>query len=317
MRAQDTASVVWQLLEGWNEREDRFWLPILAGVPLFDGLSKHHLRQLARLTEVRRYAPGHFVVQGGARGDAFYVILDGSATVSPARGRQTRLGPGEHFGELSLLDGAPRSATVMAEGELTAGRIGRPSFEQLLRDQPLIAASLMPSLVGIVRELQREGDRRVQARSRLPEDQAGTARDLGGSLEFRSLLFEVPLFKTMPKRHLRALAGLARTTRYHAGDAVVSGGDPGNAFYVILDGHAQVKPPGGRGRKLGPGDFFGELALLDGARRSATVIATDELTVDRVARSAFQKMLRQDPAIAIGLDKGLVSIVRDLQQPAG
>jgi CRP/FNR family cyclic AMP-dependent transcriptional regulator len=102
--------------------------------------------------------------------------------------------------------------------------------------------------------------------------------------------------------------------RYHAHEAVVTAGAPGDAFSVILDGHAEVKTPEGHTRRLEPGEFFGELALFDGAPRSATVTATDELTVERVARSAFQRMLREDPAVAIRLNKALAGLIRTLQQ---
>ncbi len=87
----------------------------------------------------------------------------------------------------------------------------------------------------------------------------------------------------------------------------------GNAFYVILDGGAKVTPAKGRGRTLTEGDYFGELALLDGAPRSATVTAVGALTTARIARTAFGKLLKEEPAIGVGLAHGLVAIVRDLQ----
>ena len=300
---------------GWNALQDRVWLPVLADVPLFGALPKRQLRRVARLTEVRRFEDGSVVVRSGAGGDAFYVILDGSALVSPVRGRAKRLEAGEHFGELALLDGAPRAVTVVADGELTTARIARTPFLKLLREEPVIAAGLTPGLVGIVRELQREEAKHVRARSRVAEDQAGADLDIRGAIWFQSLLLAVPLFESVPKRHLQRLARLAEMKRYHARGTVVTAGAPGNAFYVIIDGHAEVKTPEGQARPLGPGEFFGELALLDGAPRAATITATDELTVQRVARSAFQKMLREDPTIAVGLNKGLIGIIRDLQQP--
>jgi cAMP-dependent protein kinase regulator len=303
--------------EGWSALQDRVWPPVLAEVPVFSALSRRHLRWVARLTDVRRFDDGAVVVRSGARGDAFYVILDGSAVVSPSRRRTPRLEAGEHFGELALIDGAPRSATVVADGELTVARIGRTPFAKLLREEPLVAAGLTGGLVGIVRELQREETKHVQARSRVADGQAGTTLDLGGALGFRSLLFAVPLFASVSTRHLDRLADLTRMRRYRANEPVVTVGAPGNAFYVILDGHAEVETPEGHARRLGPGEFFGELALLDAAPRSATVIAIDELTVERVPRAAFQKLLREEPTIAVSLNKGLVGIIRDLQQAGG
>lgn len=123
-------------------------------IPLFRGLSKRQLKRVARLAELRRYLGNRPVVRAGTRGDAFYVILDGSAEVRTADGDTTHLQPGDYFGELALLDGAPRAATVSVEGELTTARIARSAFLKLLREEPVIAVGLLPGLVGIVRTLQ-------------------------------------------------------------------------------------------------------------------------------------------------------------------
>ncbi|MBE0528286.1 MAG: cyclic nucleotide-binding domain-containing protein, partial [Thermoleophilia bacterium] len=75
--------------------------------------------------------------------------------------------------------------------------------------------------------------------------------------------------------------------------------------------------PSGHSRELGADDCFGELALIDGAPRSATVSAIGELTTAKIMRSDFQKLLKAEPAVAIGLLDGLVGIVRDLQHAVG
>ena len=80
-------------------------------IPLFRGLSKRHLRRVARLAELRQHVGSRPIVRAGTRGDAFYVILDGSAEVRTADGSMESLEPGGYFGELALLDGAPRAAT--------------------------------------------------------------------------------------------------------------------------------------------------------------------------------------------------------------
>jgi CRP-like cAMP-binding protein len=157
MGAQDT---------GWDApaEENRAAAPRLdlqrlvaeTDIPLFRGLSKHHLRRVARLAELRQYVGSKPVVRAGSRGDAFYVILDGSAEVRMADGSTVSLQPGGYFGELSLLDGAPRAATVSAEGELTTARIARSAFLKLLREEPAIAVGLLPGLVAIVRDVQRK-----------------------------------------------------------------------------------------------------------------------------------------------------------------
>ena len=130
------------------------------------------------------------------------------------------------------------------------------------------------------------------------------------------VLARVPLFASLSKRHLKHVAALAELKRFKAGTPVVRAGAQGNAFFVILDGAAMVTTPAGHTQTLKEGDYFGELALLDGAPRAATVTATDSLATARISRSAFLSLLKEEPGMALGLANGLVAIVRDLQQDA-
>jgi CRP-like cAMP-binding protein len=127
------------------------WLGTLAEVPLFAGLPKRHLRRIAKLAHVRRFAPGSAMVRAGDSGRSFFVLLDGRAKVVRTGGRTRRLGAGDFFGEMALLDGAPRSAGVVAEGEVLALSIGRPEFAKLLRAEPALSLALLQTLAARLR----------------------------------------------------------------------------------------------------------------------------------------------------------------------
>ena len=131
------------------------WLATLAEVPLFEGLSKRHLRRILKLARIRRFAPGSAMVRAGEPGRAFYILLDGTARVDRASGRSVRLGAGDYFGELALLDGGPRSADVVAEDELLALTIDRPAFAKLLRAEPALAQALLRTLAARLRAAER------------------------------------------------------------------------------------------------------------------------------------------------------------------
>jgi CRP/FNR family transcriptional regulator len=123
---------------------------LLSRVPLFAGLPQAHLRHVADLAEQIRYTPGRMIVRAGAPGVAFYVIVEGKAKVlkgriATAKGTWT-LGPGDFFGEMALLDGRPRSASVVAETPLVTIRIERAPFRKLLRDHPDIALKLLEAM---------------------------------------------------------------------------------------------------------------------------------------------------------------------------
>jgi CRP-like cAMP-binding protein len=91
---------------------------VLGVVPLFEGLSKKQLKKVADLADVARFMGGSTLVRQGDIGDSFYVVLTGQAKVVASGRTVNRLLPGDHFGEISLLDGGPRTASVVAETEM-------------------------------------------------------------------------------------------------------------------------------------------------------------------------------------------------------
>jgi CRP-like cAMP-binding protein len=127
------------------------WLGTLGDVPLFEGLSKRHLRRIAKLARIRRFAGGAAMVRVGDAGRSFYVLLDGNAKVTRPGRRSVRLGPGAFFGEMALIDDSPRSADVVAEGEVLALTIDRTGFTKLLRSEPALSQALLRTLAARLR----------------------------------------------------------------------------------------------------------------------------------------------------------------------
>ena len=108
------------------------------------------------------------------------------------------------------------------------------------------------------------------------------------------------------------MAGLGRTKRFPARTSVVTAGTNADAFYVILDGKATVRA-GQRRIPIGTGDYFGEMALLDGGVRSASVVADTEMLVMAIPRRGFLKLLESEPKIAISIMGTLAHRIRELQ----
>lgn len=98
----------------------------LQRVPLFAGLSKRHIQQVARLFKERRFSEGETVIQEGSGGAAFFVIESGEATVSIGGKKKTTLKPDDFFGEIALIDGGTRMATITASmnSSVTGSLIG-------------------------------------------------------------------------------------------------------------------------------------------------------------------------------------------------
>jgi CRP-like cAMP-binding protein len=128
-----------------------------------------------------------------------------------------------------------------------------------------------------------------------------------------NVLADVPLFAGLSRRHLAKVAAVGRIRRFHHGTAIVRAGDPGEALYVVLDGDVSVRRRGLPGVTLGVGSFFGEIALLDGGARSASVVAEGPVACLTIDQSRFLKLLQAEPAIAVGILKELAARLRAAQ----
>ena len=143
-----------KLLEGTSTRATASdWAGVLAGLPLFARISKRRLRKIASLAQVEEFSPGAIVVETGQASNAFYLILGGRAKVI-GKSRRT-LGIGDYFGEMGLIDGEPRSATIAAEGELQVMKLPRRPFLKLLNQEPQIATAMMAELAARIRALEK------------------------------------------------------------------------------------------------------------------------------------------------------------------
>jgi CRP/FNR family transcriptional regulator, cyclic AMP receptor protein len=128
---------------------------LLAVVPLFEGLSAKHLRRIRDLAEPADYMAGASLVKQGAPGDAFFVILQGSAKVVVGKRTINRLMPGDYFGEISLLDGGVRTASVVSDTPMKVLMVDRSKFIRLLEREGAIAVALLEGLARAIRRTDR------------------------------------------------------------------------------------------------------------------------------------------------------------------
>ena len=130
------------------------WASALAAVPLFAGLSRRHVAKIAKAGRIVSFYDDTAIVRAGEPGDTLYVVLDGEVTVRKQRGRALTVATGGFFGELSLLDGGPRSATVVARGAVVCFALRRAVFSKLLRAEPAIAIAIVTELAGRLRRIE-------------------------------------------------------------------------------------------------------------------------------------------------------------------
>jgi CRP-like cAMP-binding protein len=118
----------------------------LARAPMFSSLPKRQLRAIAKVTGVWTYPEATVIVEEGKPGASFYVILEGRATVLKRKRRVGRLSPGEFFGEVSLLDPGPRTASVVADTSVTCIELAAKDFLDVLASEATIAGNILRTL---------------------------------------------------------------------------------------------------------------------------------------------------------------------------
>ena len=124
----------------------------LAGIDLFSGLSHRQLRKLVGRASEVDHASGHEITTEGLGGLAFHLILSGEVAVRLGGSEKRLLGPGEHFGEITMIDGRPRSASVTATRPTRTLAIPHQVFDELLHQEPEFAHGLLKILCARLRE---------------------------------------------------------------------------------------------------------------------------------------------------------------------
>jgi CRP/FNR family transcriptional regulator, cyclic AMP receptor protein len=129
------------------------YLDLLSQVRLFSSMSRRDLQRIARASDQIDVEGGRVLVEQGKSGRECFVIIEGTATVRRNGRKVATFGPGDHFGELALLDGGPRTATVTADTPLKLLVIGQREFSGVLDEVPGLAQKVMLSLAQTIRSL--------------------------------------------------------------------------------------------------------------------------------------------------------------------
>ncbi|HET6817107.1 MAG TPA: cyclic nucleotide-binding domain-containing protein [Mycobacteriales bacterium] len=228
-------------------------LPMLSMIPL------ESLNELAGRVELRRVAAGAVVVRQGESASEFFVIRSGRVNViDEVPGGEEEvlrsMGPGQAFGELALLQGTPRTATVRAEVDTELFTVDKGSFDRLLADSV-------------------------------------TAPELAPSVSALMSVWSMPPFRHLSATEAHKVAEAGRWLAVMPDVDVVKAGDVGDAYYVVGSGHLTVVEDERVVRDLGPGDYFGEVALLLDVPRTATVRTRTPARLFALDRAAFNKVI--------------------------
>jgi CRP-like cAMP-binding protein/cytochrome P450 len=261
---------------------------------ILPGLSSHELNQIISKVKLATYPAGGLIIREGETAEEFFVMLEGQVEVvknlRPPDENQivvSRLGPGDYFGEIGLLRGIRRTASVRAATNVTLLVLDRETFITIVAECDLVSAQI----ADMVR-------RRVMA-TRLAET----------------------LPQLSPEQVARYLPNFT-LIRYQPGQIIVRQGDPADMFYIITMGRAEVvnHRPGGEDlnlAQLSAGEWFGEMGLLLGSPRTATVRAVSDVEAMGLDRKNFQELMAEsDPSksdVSSVMFQRLISILGNLR----
>ena len=132
-----------------------------------------------------------------------------------------------------------------------------------------------------------------------------------------SALRAVSLFSSMSDRDLKAVLAGCREELYSDGQAIVREGTPGGPFFLIVEGKAKLTVGGKKRASYGPGDYFGEIALIDKGPRAGTIVAEGNVKALAIASWDFLALCEQDFKIAHNVMVGMAKLIRTIDKNAG
>lgn len=263
----------------------------LNSLPLFSCLPGTLIAELVGKMQSLHFREGEIIFRQGEDGGIMYVILSGTVKVAleDPHGRELVLAhrsPYEVIGETSLIDLEPRAATVTAETPLELLSLTHEDLTASLGQQYTPALGTMRGIVTQMRV-------NYQAQT----------------------LQKLPLFSELPQDMLREIARTMDKLDLGAGDEIFHKGDPGDALYVIRTGWVKIVTEDAHGEELvlnqcGPSDAIGEMSLVDGQPRSASVVALSDAEIYRLSRDNFLSILDDHPALALDIIRNISARLR-------
>jgi len=264
-------------------------------VPLFQRLSAEERQLITTRLKRRQAASGELITTEGKAADVMFIIIagwvkiEGGAVDHPVT--LANLGAGSLLGEVDMLLGRPYSMTARAAAPTHLLTLSRTDLEEVVNECPSIGLKFSAS---------------IGVRLSFLEDYLVHHR-----------LRHIELLGTLAPDDLRAIAQQLEFRTFERGDIIIEAGTPAEATFLVEEGQVRVMTQATDGESfedLAAGALFGHTAMLTGKPYPSTVRAISEVTVWVLARSAYQSLIRQHPAIKLALSRALAESLSERDQ---
>ncbi len=271
--------------------------------PVTGGLAS----RLAGLVPVRRVRVGEVLFREGEPGETLVVVASGRFRVEVQGGEVGEIGAGDTVGEMTVLDPAPRSATVVAVQDSEVCEVDRGTLESLCRSRADVYVAVLRGVIALVARRVHETDERIARLMRLirlwrlPSAGAGG----GGSGPAHPEARRPASTGRLPKADLADMAGVARRRRVPDGAFLCKEGEAGRACFLVVRGQVAVIKQSGEALErvgtLGEGSLVGHLALVEGRPRAASIQADGACAVLELDRDTFERLVAAHHPFAMRL----------------
>jgi CRP-like cAMP-binding protein len=244
----------------------------LAGFVPLNALSQDNLKELAQKARVIKVPKGRFLFRDGKKPEAHLFLVSGAVTLSDAGGNDTTVKPDTEEGRQSLDRIMPGATQARANSDVSAIAVNRDLLDLMLTWDQTDNYS--------VQDL--SGDNGADDES-----------------DWMTRLLQTDCFRRIPPANIQAIFMRMEPVSFKAGEKVVTQGEAGDYFYIIREGRCLVtrttrsKPDGVRLAELGPGDSFGEEALISNKERNATVTMLQRGNLMRMSKDDFTSLLNE------------------------
>lgn len=221
---------------------------------LFRNLEKEQRNEIIDAMFEKKVAKGVAIINQGEEGDNFYVVDSGAFDVFVNGNKVVEIGAGGSFGELALMYNTPRAASVIANQDCVVWAVDRVTFRRIVTNNMFRKRKL-----------------------------------------YENFLRTVPILNSLDSAEVTKIADALEPIEYKDGEDVVRQGEEGDSFYILVNGEAKVTiTKEGEPHEMmryHPGDYFGEIALVNDSARAATVTAIGNIKVVSLNRAAFIRLL--------------------------